>query len=226
MPELPKIFSSAALKVIASVSMLIDHICLVFFSSSSTAILVRLTVGRIAMPLYVFLMCEGFFYTRNRRRYALNILITALISEPIYDLSLYGFIWIPYGQNVCFTLFCGFLMLCALNALSIKKRQILHLPVIAAFCFATFFLGFSYDYSAMLTFAVFYYLHWHRHHVQGIAGSASIAIFENTPGALLAAIPISLYSSKRGHIGKPLKYLFYAFYPAHLLILYLIKIFL
>ena len=221
--DTPKILSSVHLKIIASISMLIDHICAVFFSYSQTAVMIRLTVGRIAMPVYVFLLCEGFFYTHNRKKYGLSLFITALISEPIYSAALYGSPWELSHQNVCFTLLAGFLMLCAMNELALKNRQIFHLPVIALFCLAAYFLHFSYDYSAILAFAALYYLHWHKNCIKGLSSGAVIAVFENTPGAFLAAVPLSLYSDKRGRITTAVKYLFYAFYPAHLLALYVIK---
>lgn len=223
MPEFPKILNSAHLKLIAGISMLIDHICAVFFSYCPSAVTIRLTVGRIAMPVYLFLLCEGFFHSKNRKRYGVNLLITAVISEPIYDISLHGGIWDPMHQNVCFTLLAGFLMLCVMNELALKNRQLLQLPVFAAFCFAVYFLRFSYDYSAMTAIAAMYYLHWQKSYVKGTSGCAAIAVFENTPGAFLAAVPLSLYSGRRGRINTAGKYFFYAFYPAHLLVLYTIK---
>jgi hypothetical protein len=218
-----KPFNGVQLKMIASISMLIDHICAVFFSFDPAALLIRLTIGRIAMPVYIFLLCEGFFHTRSRKKYGLALFITALISEPIYSAALYGSPWELSHQNVCFTLLAGFLMLCIMNELSLKNRQLLHLPVIAIFCLAAYFLNFSYDYPAMLAFAALYYLHWHKSYIKGLASSAVIAVFESTPGAFLAAVPLSLYNGKRGRINTAGKYLFYAFYPTHLLALYVIK---
>lgn len=224
MHDIPRIFDSVHLKLIASVSMLADHICAIFFSYLPSSFILRLTIGRIAMPVYLFLLGEGFFHSRNRKRYGISLLITAVISEPVYDISLHGSIWNPQYQNVCFTLFTGFLMLCLLNMLTLKNRQILHLPVIAVFCVITYFLHFSYDYSAMIALAAIYYLHWHKSYIKGCSVCAAIAVFENTPGAFLAAFPLSFYNGKRRRINPFVKYLFYAFYPAHLLILYIINI--
>ena len=75
----------------------------------------------------------------------------------------------------------------------------------------------------MLAFAALYCLHWHKSCVKGLASSAVIAVFENTPGAFLSAAPLALYNGKRGRINTAGKYFFYAFYPAHLLALYVIK---
>ncbi len=219
----PKILNGVHLKLIASICMLADHICAIFFPASSAAFAVRLSVGRIAMPVYIFLICEGFFHTRSRRRYAISLLVTAIFSEPIYDVALHGYLGNFNYQNVCFTLLCGFAMLCALNKPALSQKTYLQLPVIAAFSIGTYFLNLSYDYSAMLTFAVFYYLYFRKSAVRGICASATLAVLENTPGALLAALPIGFYNNERGRIGTLGKYLFYAFYPGHLLILFVIK---
>ena len=152
------------------------------------------------------------------------MLITAIISEPIYDIAFYNTLFYPSEQNVCFILLCGLLMLCILDHISLHSNMILHIPVIAAFCIGSYFLNFSYDYTAILSIAVLYYLHWHHNSIQGLADCAVVSVFQNTPGAFLAAVPMCLYNGKRGTVNGKLKYFFYAFYPAHLLILYVISL--
>ena len=224
MSAIPKFLSGTSIKLIACITMLVDHMCAVLFAGNSTALMVRLTVGRIAMPLYIFLLCEGFFHTRSRKKYAVALLITALISEPIYDIALYGSLCDFSHQNVCFTLLFGLLLLCTINYIALKSKELLNIPVVAAFCLVTCLLNLSYDYTTMIAVAVLYYLHWHESYIQGLADSAIVAISANTPGAFLAAVPLFFYNGKRGTAGGRFKYFFYAFYPAHLLILYIIKI--
>lgn len=224
MPAFPKVLSGTSLKIIACASMFIDHTCATLFAGSGTALTIRLTVGRIAMPLFLFLLCEGFFYTHSRKKYAITLLITALVSEPIYDIALYGSSCDFTHQNVCFTLLFALLLLCTINYIALKSNELLNIPIVAAFCLASYMLNLSYDYAAMITVAVLYYLHWHESYIQGLAGSAIISIAANTPGAFLASVPTFLYNGKRGAVGGRFKYFFYAFYPAHLFILYLIKI--
>lgn len=224
MPKFQKGLAGANLKLIALLSMLTDHICAVFFSSSAAARIVRNTAGRVAMPIYIFLLCEGFFHTRSRKKYAVLLLITAVISEPVYDIALHPPLFNFMYQNVCFTLLACFLMMCILNQLTLKKIPVfLHPVIIAGFCLLTYFLNFTYDYSAILTCALCYYLHWYPEYVKGISSAACLGVLENTPGCLFAAIPLCLYNKQRGSIPPALKYFFYAFYPAHLLILFIIK---
>lgn len=81
--------------------------------------LLRLT-GRLAFPLFAFLLTEGFQYTRNRKKYALRLALFALISEVPFDLATSGTVFHPTYQNVFFTLALGFIALCGMDAL--KKR--------------------------------------------------------------------------------------------------------
>ena len=90
MNKIPHILNSFQLKLIALVSMSIDHICLILFPDSPAAYALRMTIGRMAMPIFAFLACEAFFHTRNRKAYLRNLLIFAIISEPLYDLAKYN----------------------------------------------------------------------------------------------------------------------------------------
>lgn len=71
-------------------------------------------VGRLAFPLFAFLLLEGFEHTRSRRRYGRNLLMFALISELPWNLTHGGHLY-GLSQNVFFTLFLGFLGLCAIE---------------------------------------------------------------------------------------------------------------
>ena len=101
--------SALALKLIACVSMLLDHIgyCI-------PSLLPLRVVGRIAFPLYVFLLTEGFRRTSSRPRYALRLLIFAVIAQPAFGLMVKNDVWYS-GGSVMVTLLISFLCLWAVE---------------------------------------------------------------------------------------------------------------
>ena len=78
-----KCISQEMLKIIACVTMLLDHIGATMVSGYGLRI-----IGRIAFPIYCFLLVEGFTYTRNKAKYAMRLFVFALISEVPFDLAL------------------------------------------------------------------------------------------------------------------------------------------
>ena len=99
------------LKVLALVLMFIDHAGKVLFNNMQE---MRI-LGRIAFPLYVWCMIVGFYYTRSVWKYMLRILITGLISQPLYVVAL-NHEWTE--PNIFLTLLLG---LCALWGIREKK---------------------------------------------------------------------------------------------------------
>ena len=69
------------------------------------------SIGRIALPIFIFLMSEGFKYTRSKPKYLLRLLIFAIISEIPYNLADAKRFWFPLEQNILFTLFMSLLNL-------------------------------------------------------------------------------------------------------------------
>lgn len=110
-------FSAEQLKNIALVSMVIDHAAVGLIEQSELAsgaawslcgTAMRL-VGRVAFPLFAFMIAEGAAHTRDRRRYALRLLLLAVISEIPFDLVAGGTWLFPADQNTVFTLLLGLL---------------------------------------------------------------------------------------------------------------------
>jgi hypothetical protein len=141
-----KWLSGSGLKILAVVSMLVDHLAVFVWRNDPWAMthlfqigqrwvtpyfLMR-SFGRLAFPLFAFLFVEGFIHTRSRKRYGLNLGVFALISEIPYNLVVSG-TWHCMGQNVFFTLFFGFLGMCAIEYFKedIKKMAFALLGLLA-----------------------------------------------------------------------------------------------
>lgn len=217
MRSVPAPINRTALKSIAAAAMAADHVCLILFPGNPAAGLIRLTVGRIAMPVFAFLLCEGFFHTRSRSRYALTLLVFALLSEPVFDFARTGTFWDPSEQNTLLTLLAGLLLLVILQELQIKNRQFFTLPVIAAFLLLAWFAHLDHDIAAIAMIVCFYFLHTRPVFVSGAAACSAAVLCYGQPGYYLALLPLLLYDPQRGKISAAGKYFFYLFYPAHLL---------
>ncbi len=113
--------SGNALKIIACISMLIDHAAHVFsfLLTRNMYRFLRLVIGRVAFPVYCFLLVEGFLHTRNRPHYAFRMLLFACIAEIPFDLAFEGVLFDWTYQNTMFTHAIGLLMLTAVSQIRI-----------------------------------------------------------------------------------------------------------
>lgn len=201
--------------------MLIDHTGAILFPQST---LLRI-IGRLAFPIYCFLLAEGFFYTSSRGRYALRLFLFSLLSEWPFDLA-FGRMGDPFQkQNVYFTLLLGLFTLWGCDLVR-KHHPFLCLPVGAAGCAAAWLLQCDYRHYGILFILIFSLLRRNR------VASLSCFFLSNVGYALLApstvqyagglaVLPLGLYNGQRGP--RFPKYVFYAFYPVHLLLLYFLK---
>ncbi len=237
--------SSAALHIIAMVLMLMDHLWATLLPAQDWLT----CLGRIAFPIFAFMAVEGYFHTRNFKKYALRMLLFAVISEIPFDL-MYGGTWFyPVHQNVIWTLLLGLLGIRLMEAVRKKQKLWLYilvcvLTVIAGLAVGT--LGMVDYYGAgILTVFVFYFFRGRKWwcflgqlatlyyiNVQILGGLMyPITLFGmeleicQQGLALFALLPIWLYRGRQGYHSKPFQYVCYAFYPAHMLILYLILAF-
>lgn len=230
------------LKLIAVVSMLCDHAAIrllayglipAFYAAGADTAAERWnqvfwilrSVGRMAFPIYVFLLTEGFCHTRNRWRYALRLGVFALISEMPFDLLVYGKLWAPQSQNVFFTLFLGVLMLTAVDWIGRNTdaalAQYRQMAVIVAAALLAWFLRTDYDAAGIVLIAV---LFWFRltPDTACLAGFILMAAAEfrpvYIPGLAVSFFLIRCYNGTRGAWKG--KWFFYLVYPVHLLVLY------
>ena len=180
------------------------------------------SIGRIALPVYAFLLVEGFHHTRSRARYAASLAVFALISEVAWDLEHFAVPLELTSQNVFFTLLLGFLSIWAIEEFSASKPACV-LALLACFV-AALSLHADYGLSGVGLILVMYGLE--RHELLRDAASLGMLAFE--PQAIIAFPLIALYDGERGFVGKGFaaKYAFYLFYPAHLLVIALIKMWL
>lgn len=240
--------SQEKLKLIACVSMLLDHIgaiiVLMAFHSAAQAgtqaggildlyKLLRI-VGRLAFPIYCFLLSEGVAHTRNPSRYGLRLAIAALLSELPFDLALHnGPSW--QNQSVMVTLLLGFLALqCMKNVKSLPLKVLMFLP----FALAADLLNTDYGAEGVALIALFFLTReLPRKHLWQALGvwcifSPGHLMALNWLGkftvttqelAVLAMIPISLYSGEKQSRNRFVQWGFYLFYPAHLALLWIAK---
>ena len=202
---------SFQLKCIAIVSMALDHTGAVLYPSQ---IWLR-CLGRIAFPIFCFLIVEGFFHTHDVRRYMGRLGVFALISEIPYDLAFRG-VPLEYAhQNVFFTLLIGIGMMVLLE----RNRE---WPVKAVILLLAMWLAVlirsAYNFRGVLPIFVFYIFHESRW-LAMTAGGFWNFLYQGViqKYGVLSVLPLALYNGERG---RKMKYFFYIFYPAHLLLLY------
>lgn len=208
--------SGSALKVIAVLSMVADHGAYYLMEHSTLLYEVMRCFGRIAFPVFAFLIAEGFRHTRNRIKYFLHLLGFAVVSEvPWYLLN-----GADGTHNVLFTLALGVMALAAIKVL--KKDGILCGAVILSIAYFASWLGVDYEWRGILMMVVFYLLG--NISIPSFPSGKKAQIFCAFPfmmhygiiGALLACLVIFSYDGTRGFIhSKVAKYGFYAFYPVH-----------
>lgn len=235
--------TSNMLRTIAVVLMLSDHIWATAMSFGNW----MTYIGRMAFPIFAFQIAEGFVHTSNFKKYAMRLLGFALVTEIPFNLF-YSSRWFnPYHQNVLFTLLLGLLAIYVIDNAK-KNKSVKNIALSAIWLLlicvgAT--LGFvDYGFLGMLTVVMFYILRdfpfaWLAQLVAMVL--INIVFFEGlvvpvellgktfeipTQGfAVFSLVPIWLYGGKKGKSSKIMQYGFYAFYPVHMLILYLIKLF-
>ena len=212
-----------ALKIIAMVSMVIDHVGDSFFPQQ---IWIR-AVGRIAMPIFAFCVAEGFIHTHDRGRYLLRMLIFGLISEIPFDLVTSGKI-LEFGhQNIMLTFSWAILGLTCCDKIIGKERSpgrnLAAAAILVVFLAVSVFLRLDYSMLALALIAVFYLLRVKNLWIRNTVAAAVHAAIRNVGihwFGLLGFVPLYMYNGKRG---KGLKWVFYLFYPCHFLVIFLIK---
>jgi hypothetical protein len=224
------------LKITAITTMLIDHIGAILFPE---ALWLRM-IGRLAFPLFAWMIAQGYLYTRSRRNYLLRLLVFAVICEVPFRLAFPG-----HGSNVLWTLALGLTAICAWEAL---EDKILGGAAALACAIAALALKTDYDFYGVATVFLFHVFRerkdWGK--LAGcllalnliylpitngfwevlFSGGSQRQIIVHAANVLLQTLSMFSLLFVFSYNGRPgplkAKYLFYAFYPAHILILYLI----
>ena len=229
-PEKYKVLSGSALKCIALFTMICDHVGSHLLRDANIVLLhagqktltlatVMTKLGRLSFPIYCFLLAEGFLHTHDRKKYGINLLLFALLSEIPWNLEHTGTL-LYARQNVFFTLFLGYLGFCCIESLA--ERLPLQLAALLGLGVTAMFLRADYGVVGFAFILLLYCLRKNRI-LQAVLGSCFITTTNTWIGGL-AFIPINLYNGRRGFIrGRVLKYAFYAAYPLHLYLIYLIR---
>ena len=207
------------LKIIAAVTMLIDHIGYIFFPSQT---LWRI-IGRIAMPIFAFMIAEGCCYTRSKLRYFLSVLGLGLLCQTVYVAFAGGWeLCMPVNFSLSILLVCTLdqavkersWLWAALFALAMALVYLLNETVtldygfwgcmLPVFCCLPRVLGRQERWLRVLTLGIGMVL---------LSMNSSVLQWYS-----LMALPLLLlYSGQRGK--AKMKYFFYIFYPLHLAVL-------
>ena len=234
-PEKYQKLNTLHLKVIAYVTMLIDHFALAVIYNAilvpsfplkkgtdmyTLYLFYRFLrgVGRTAFPIFCFLIVEGFFHTRSRAKYAVRLLIFGIVSEVPFDLAIFRKYYYPEYQNVFFTLLLGLLLIWEWE--HFKNKWYIQIPLAGILIYAAEFFNTDYGWLGVLLIFIFYLLHeWRTPQVFfGI-----FPLSNEVPAVLVGYLLLLLYNGKRGRFPK---YLGYAIYPVHLLLFYLLSVYL
>lgn len=234
------------LKLIAVVTMILDHIGYLIVGAGilpgltegsqaqamwTLAYALLRCAGRMAFPIFCFMLVEGFFHTGDRKKYGLRLALFALISEIPFDLMSAG--KLPYwaSQNVFVTLTMGLLMLAVLEVIrehaQAGRRLIQQLLVILTFSGLAWFFRSDYDYIGIMLTAILYMLRFDRKQACLIGFlwmGMTAGVLYLIPGYAAAFWLLSRYNGERGKLTGTAadKYFFYLFYPVHILILVLV----
>lgn len=238
--------SANALKWIAMLTMLSDHIglalidYLLFYKGAALGICPFLKMpwqdvlkyagegmriaGRISFPLYCFLLTEGFAYTKNWKKYWTRITVFALLSQIPFSLAVYN-VWFSPENNVYFELSVGILVLWGFKTAQTyydDRRKVLMLLVLAGAAVVSELAFMDYGMEGILMIAAYCVLRDYKVKRAMAGGVLAMTGSLGQYGAgILAAVPVLLYSGEKGKQWN--KYVFYCFYPLHLLVLFLIR---
>ena len=237
--------SGNMLKLIAMITMIIDHIGAVILETGvmqyqneavnsaimstswgntmNTITFITRMIGRISFPIFCFLIVEGFLHTNNIKKYLFRIGLFAFISQVPFSMALFNTYFDLSYLNVLFTFFIGIVMLIFLK--KFEKNYLIQGLIVSLGGALAYLFKTDYDFIGILFIAIFYLFRGENNKTLMMLILTILCIYESKVffyTAVLSLIPIYFYNGKRGKLN--LKYVFYWFYPVHLLIFTLFRI--
>lgn len=236
--------TSFGLHILAMVFMLCDHLWGTIVPGNDWLT----CVGRISFPIFAFMIVEGYFHTKDLKKYVKRLLFFAILSEIPFNLAMGSRVFYPIHQNVLWSFLISIGLIHwnenAKTSEKIWKRLIVAVITVVLGYLAGLLTMVDFYHAGILTVLVFYFtknLGWLKYFLQTVLlwyinmellGGYGYEVeilgkihFITRQGfALLALIPIWLYEGKQGPYNKVIKNIYYWFYPVHLLILGILKL--
>ena len=199
-------------------------------------------IGRLAFPIYAFLLVEGYFHSRNLKKYVTRLFLFAVLSEIPFNLVMGSRLFYPIHQNTLWSFLISFCLIHwneKAKAQPIWQRLLVGLVTLGIACIGGIVTFVDYYHAGIFMVLVFYFLRgkkWWNYLgqllcmwfinveiLQGFGYEINLlgkTFFIARQGfAILSLVPIWLYRGRQGYHSKALQYFYYAFYPLHLLIL-------
>ncbi len=225
--------SARTLKLIAIISMTIDHVGLYLVDQGSVWHMVLRSIGRIAFPLFAFFVAEGFHHTRNVRNYFLRLFVFAVTIE----IGVFAY-FLATGDNYLFKANIFWVLVFGLLSLVILKSGKWYLEIIIVAMLAVSELlaiggygaygilliivfGCSRDISLRIMYFMIINLFFIDIPLWTLIGHEEFVKYPWEQWfSLLALVPIYMYN---GTLGRTNKWFFYLYYPIHLAVIFIIS---
>ena len=231
--------SAASLHVLAMATMVLDHMWATVVPGNTWMTL----VGRLTFPIFAFLIAEGLTHTRDAKAYRRRMLVAAILSEIPFNLMCASSPIYPFHQNVLWTFLIAMYMIAMTERAKERGSGLWAVLVGIAAVILGMLLGtvamVDYFGAGVAMVMLFYFARGRRwyHFALQAAGMYYLNVemlkglyypvtlfghefeFYQQSLALLALIPIWLYRGRQGHHSKAFRFVCYAFYPVHMLIL-------
>ncbi len=224
------------LKYIAAMTMLIDHIGMMFISVTTPLGLLCRIIGRLTAPIMCFFLAEGYEHTRSKYKYGIRLLIFAIVAQPFYAYA-HGNTVFEADFNMIFTLFLSFTVLVCFDRIENSFLRFITVAVLIGISSygdwgitaPLWVLGF-YCFKGNTKKTFFYYsaivIFWIFRATYNCIDSGYIWYYELCQlGLFMFPFMYLCYNGEKGSDSRFSKWFFYVFYPLHLFVLAVIKIF-